>query len=498
MSDRLKVLSNSPVDKHREVDSSDILSSTPMAVQNAGTVCLVTLGCSKNLVDSEILLGSLISKGYIAEVDPTKADVILVNTCGFLQSAVEEGIDKILDLAKVKSKDAKLFVAGCMVERYRQDLVKLLPEVSGFITTDELVSFNPEQHNSRQILDSERKPYFLYTPEMERSRSTEAHFAYVKIAEGCDRGCKFCIIPMIRGKMRSRPLPSILQEVQKLIGEGVKEVNFVAQDLTAYGLDLGRGSDEKCASSLLELIRSFDDVINSDDFDSQPRAWGRLFYAYPVGITQELLEALRESSFFCNYLDMPLQHISHSVLKAMGRPLGGKGTRRLIENMLQWMPELALRTTFLVGYPGETDEDVRELEEFIAEGHFAHVGVFSYSAEPESASFALGDEVACELKEERRERLMAAQRKVLDKGLRAYVGKTFPVLYEGFHRESDLLLSARMETQGPEVDGEVIVSEIDDELNYSLANDVSGLFGQFGKVRITDVAGYDFVGAAVA
>lgn len=443
-----------------------------------GNVHLVTLGCSKNLVDSEVMLGSLTSRGFRPVSEPEEADLIVVNTCAFLQSAVDEGIDTILDLSHHKQQRCrKLVVAGCMVERYRDELKKSLPEVDHFVSTDELSSLDLEQPATAACLDAARRPYFLYDDTMPRVLSTAQHMAYVKLSEGCDRPCRFCIIPKIRGALRSREMDSVVREVTELHQAGVREVNFIAQDLTAYGTDWGR------KPSLLPLLENLHTQFSGKSL------WMRLFYAYPVGVDESLMSIIRDSPVIASYLDMPLQHISASVLKGMARPLGGKGTRKLIENMQAKFPEVALRTTFIVGYPGETEEDVQELEDFIREGHFAHVGVFGYSHEPEAASANLEGKLEQQVIEDRRLRLLEAQKEVVDSRLKAFTGRPMRVLFEGVHPETELLLAARAEWQGPEVDGIVIINDAPEGFKAEA--------GEFLDVEVSGHEGCDLLAAVV-
>ncbi len=461
----------------------------------AGNVALVTLGCAKNQVDSEIMLGALKGRGFRPVSDPQSADLIIVNTCAFLQSAVEEGIDTILELANYKKSGRcrKLYVAGCMVERYREDLKKTLPEVDRFISTDDLLRVADESETSDDCFNEARRPYFLYDETMPRVLSTAGHSAFVKVSEGCDRPCTFCIIPKIRGSLRSRSIASIGNEVKSLLQQGVKEFNLVAQDLTAYGSDFsGNRGVRSELSGLLQHISK-----ESEDFD----CWIRLFYAYPIGVTEELVRQIVQLPRICNYLDLPLQHISGPVLKAMQRPLGEKGTRGLIEKVREIAPELALRTTFIVGFPGETEEDILSLEEFVSAGHFAHVGVFTYSQEKEAKSYILPDQIPEEIKSERRGRIMECQQAVVKRRLNSLVGTQLRVLIDGTHAESDLLFTGRTEWQGPETDGEVILNDISDALQESETfseGEFPHLKGRFAVAEITEVSGYDLVGRLVS
>lgn len=460
----------------------------------AGNVALVTLGCAKNLVDSEIMLGALQQRGFRPIDDVDNADLIVVNTCAFLQSAVEEGIERILELSDLRSEGRckRLIVAGCMVERYRSDLEEALPEVDAFISTDDIlkVADAASDEGSDGYLSEAKRPYFLYDETMPRLRSTSGHCAFVKVAEGCDRPCTFCIIPKLRGSFRSRPVESIVSEVSALLTQGIKEVTFVAQDLTAYGTDHLQESRIK-RPQLVELLESIAAVTT----ENAPY-WLRLLYAYPVGVDERLLETMREIPSVCNYLDLPLQHISNPVLKAMHRPLGAKGTRALIEKISTQFSELALRTTFIVGFPGESEEDVRQLESFIAEGHFTHVGIFTYSQEEEAAAYSLEGQIEPNLMLERKDRLMRAQQKVVARRFQEKIGTEEWILVDGYHADTDMLLVGRADWQAPETDGEVIINDIDEDLLDS--SERENYIGQFCRVRYTEHLDYDLIARIVA
>lgn len=457
----------------------------------AGNVLLVTLGCAKNLVDSEVMLGVLDQRGFRPITDAAQADLIVVNTCAFLQSAVEEGIDRILELSQYKEQGRcrRLVVAGCMVERYRAKLEESLPEVDQFLSTDELLKIGEVDSTSEDCFEGARRPYFIYDESMPRIRSTSGHSAFVKIAEGCDRPCSFCIIPKIRGAFRSRSRSSVVAEVEELLKDDVQEITFVAQDLTAYGTDLS----QKPGIQKPQLVDLLEDIHQKTR--TLPPYWLRLLYAYPIGVDERLVRTIVELPNVCNYLDLPLQHISNDVLKRMHRPLGERGTRGLIEQIRNSAPELSLRTTFVVGFPGESEEDVDRLEQFIREGHFTHVGVFTYSQEAEAKSYTHPNQVAEELKQQRRARLMEAQAEIVARRLDDFCGTEVRVLLEGAHSESDLLLVGRTEWQGPETDGEVIVNELSENIWDGEGDfDSAKMQGRFAKVRITEVAGYDLVG----
>lgn len=450
-------------------------AETQAAKEFKGRVALITLGCAKNQVDSEVMLGALKRSGFeiVSAVD--KADVAVINTCGFLESAVKESIDCILDVSELKRTGSlrKLIVAGCMVSRYKGDLRQTMPEVDCFVSSNEILNVPELADNKlRDLIDQGGRPYFLYDDTMPRVLSSKRHSAYVKVGEGCDRPCSFCIIPQIRGPMRSRTIDSVVREVNHLAQMGVKEVNLVAQDLTSYGRDRGR-------SELNELLTALENA------NSVP--WIRLLYAYPIGIDEDLLKTIRNLKNICNYLDLPLQHSSERILRAMKRPLGNYAPRIIAPKISE--SGIELRTTFIVGFPGETEEDIADLESFIAEGHFHHVGVFTYSKEQGTSAAELSNQISEEEKELRRQRLMLAQQKVVTRRLSALVGTELKVLIEGTHPDSDLLISARAHFQAPEVDGTVIINDVEGDQFVEE--------GIFGTVKVTGFEGYDLLGTLV-
>lgn len=440
-----------------------------------GRAAVITLGCAKNQVDSEVMLGVLKNSGYEIVTDVSTADVAIINTCGFLESAIKESIDCILDVAEYKTSGRlrKLIVAGCLVERYKGDIKAELPEVDEFLAIDDVLKVSDAaQGTLRDTLNTAARPYFLYDDSMPRYLASKRHTAYVKISEGCNRPCTFCIIPKIRGSMRSRTLESVVREVVMLGEQGVREVNMVAQDLTSYGSDLK-------GPNLAKLLQALDAKASVD--------WLRILYAYPIGIDEELLDSIVSLQRVCNYLDLPLQHSSEAVLKEMKRPLGRYSPRKITEFIKSRCPSIHMRTTFIVGFPGETEADIADLEQFISEGHFSSVGVFAYSPEPGTPSHDMAAQIAEEEKQQRRERLMLAQQAVNEKRLQGLVGTTLRVLVEGAHEETELLLTGRAEFQAPDVDGTVIINDSDCDLAAVQP-------GEFVQVEITEVAGYDLVG----
>jgi ribosomal protein S12 methylthiotransferase len=447
----------------------------------AGRAAIVTLGCAKNQVDSEVMIGVLRNSGFEIVSDLAHADVAVVNTCGFLESAVKESVDCVLELSELRKSGSlrRLLVAGCMVERYKGDIRKALPEVDSFIALDGLLSVGQAALGAddtlRDILHEGARPYFLYDETMPRHLASKRHTAYVKVSEGCNRPCAFCIIPQIRGAMRSRSVDSIVREVQALGAQGVREMNLVAQDLTAFGTDNG-------SAKLVDLLRAIDATKSAE--------WVRLLYAYPVGVDDELLRAIVDLPSVCNYLDVPLQHSSEAVLKSMKRPVGRFGSRRFVEYVRATAPEIKLRTTFIVGFPGETEEDIKDLEALVADGHFESVGVFTYSPEQGTDAYSLKGQISEKEKRARRDRIMLAQQKVRVQRNQEYIGQELEVLVDGPHEETELLLSARARFQAPEVDGNVLINDVAEGLG-----DVAA--GHLGRVAVTEVSGYDLVGTLV-
>jgi ribosomal protein S12 methylthiotransferase len=447
-------------------------------------VVVVTLGCAKNQVDSEVLMGLLSNRGYTVVGDVSEAEIAVVNTCGFLESAVRENIDCILDVASEKEEGSlrKLIVVGCLVSRYLDELKENLPEVDAFLASNQLAEI-VEAIEGRPLVEPGRAgAHFLYSDSTPRLLASPFWSAYVKIAEGCDHRCSFCTIPQIKGAFRSRSMTSILKEVEALAAGGVQEVNLIAQDLSSYGRDLNK-SDSGSRVNLAKLLRELDRLRAVN--------WIRLLYTYPSGINKELLEAIGECASVCEYIDLPLQHCSERILQRMLRPVGKFSPRRVVDLIHSQQSTIYLRTTFIVGYPGETDKDIAELEAFVREGHFLGVGVFAYSPEDGTIAAGEGEQVEEHVKEERRQRLMLAQQEVLGKKMREMVGRRVDILLEGQHPETELLLLGRGRFQAPEVDGTVIINDVNvpEELIHA---------GELGEVDITGTAGYDLLGTLVS
>lgn len=431
---------------------------------------IVTLGCAKNLVDSETLAPQLIHTGYRLVENPAEASLIVINTCGFLQSAVEEAIQTILEMASFKACGActELVVAGCMVQRYGRKLLNLLPEVDLFVGTSHYLELENilqarDRGNTRKLwIDTPRQ---FPTSETPRLRSTPQHFAYIKIAEGCSNRCSFCTIPHLRGRYRSRSAEDVLLEAKRLACEGVKEINLIAQDTTAFGLDRG---DTEALSCLIESLEGISGI-----------EWVRLLYTYPDRITQNLLQTIAQSKKTVEYLDLPIQHCVPRILQDMRRGKPSTNVRSVIDMIKETLPEISLRTSLMVGFPGETETDFSELLRFLEDVEFDHVGVFSFSPEDGTYAARLPLQVDQELKEERRHTLLEVQRDISRRRLRRFVGKTLPVMLEGLHPETDLLLTGRLATQAPEVDGSVIITR------------GSGRMGAIVPANITRVHDYD-------
>ncbi|MFA6898606.1 MAG: 30S ribosomal protein S12 methylthiotransferase RimO [Desulfurivibrionaceae bacterium] len=441
------------------------------------TVFTVSLGCPKNLVDTELMLGLLVEAGYAPCEEAEEADLLLVNTCGFIQSAVEEGIEEILTLVEVKERfpEKKLAVVGCMVQRYGADLAKELPEVDLFIGTEgtqEIVRRLQELGQEDKPLVHLAPPTFLLDSTWPRKLSSPSHRAYMKVTEGCSNRCAYCLIPSLRGDLRSRNLADLVNEAGMLAENGVRELTFVAQDLTAYGLDLGPG-----APRLVGMLRA---MLAACDIP-----WFRLLYLYPTRVNTELLEFMAANPRIVPYLDIPLQHVSDSVLKGMTRPYGRQQIESLLGKIRTILPQAAIRTTFMVGFPGETEGDVEQLVEFMQEQQLAHVGIFGYSNEEGCAAYNLPGQCSEVEKSDRRQRLMELQSGISLAKNQAMVGRVEKVLVEGWSRETDLLLEGRTRFQAPEIDGCVYI-------NAGVASP-----GDIVEVRITEAHPYDLVGEII-
>lgn len=438
-------------------------------------VHLISLGCPKNRVDSEVMVGKLHQGPWELTDDPADADVIIVNTCSFIRPATEESIDTVLEMSGYKGdagRCRKLVVTGCMVQRYGRALEDELPEVDHFLGTGEYHRIDEvlrarEGLLAKSFVDT---PLYIHDEMAPRLNSWKPHSAYLKISEGCNHRCAFCIIPQLRGKMRSRTIESSCVEAATLAQQGVKEVNLVSQDSTAYGTDLRDGTD------LGGLLRSLAKVEGID--------WIRLHYAYPIGLPESLLRAIAEEDKVVSYLDMPLQHASGPMLKAMRRGVTRDGQKRILDRVRSFVPDIAVRTTFIVGFPGETDADFAELVDFVEEQQFERVGVFTYFQEDGTPAATLPDQVEDAVKEERQRALMEVQARIVQRKHEALLGTRQTVLVDGPSGEHELVWEGRLPTQAPEVDGVVYLDHAPDDLQM----------GQLRQVEITRAAEHDLVG----
>jgi ribosomal protein S12 methylthiotransferase len=443
----------------------------------------ISLGCPKNLVDSEVMMGRLKQAGYEITSDAGEAETIVVNTCGFIDAAKQESVEAILEAARMKAEGRcrRLVVAGCLVERYRDELRAEIPEVDAFIGTsqvDEITTVCDERTKTRSlpvIPLGHQSATYLYDESTPRVLATPGYSAYIKIAEGCDRPCAFCFIPQMRGHFRSRRFGSVLAEARQLAEKGVKEIILVAQDSSRYGEDLGQ------RDGLAHLLRELSHVEGVE--------WVRVMYTYPTHISDAFLDVLASEPKAVKYLDMPLQHASANVLRSMRRGGTRPGLERLIDRVRRRVPGIAIRTTFITGFPGESEEDFQELLAFVRGAEFDRVGVFTYSDEEGTPAHDLSNKVDGRVAARRRARLMKEQARLSLRRNRARVGSTVRVLFEGASKETDLLWQGRMETQAPDIDGCVLINDAPE----GCAPDP----GEFVNVLITEAQEYDLLGRIV-
>jgi len=436
----------------------------------------VSLGCPKNLVDTEVMMGQLTSGGHELTPHPSDADVIVVNTCSFIDPAKQESIDTILEMAEYKKtgRAQKLIVAGCLVERHRGDIQKNMPEVDAVIGTNELeriTALCEGVEPKDNPLDA-----YLYHDLTPRVLSTPKHYAYIKIAEGCDHPCTFCVIPQYRGAFRSRRFESVISEATRLFSQGVREINLIGQDTTCYGEDFG------LKDGLAQLLARLAEIETAHE------KWIRFLYAYPNKVTQKLLDTIAHHDALVKYIDMPLQHASAAVLKRMKRGANGDIFLKLIERIRKTIPGVGIRTSMIVGFPGETDRDFDELCQFVQAAQFDRLGVFSYSDEDTSKSFDLDAKVDARTIYNRKRHLMSLQRKISRAKNRTLVGREFRVLVEGPTEDSDLVWEARLSTQAPDIDG---VCYISDPGESPLRP------GEFRTMRIVEAHDYELTGELI-
>ena len=488
------------------VDPSENLEVERPEAHGPQKVGFVSLGCPKNLVDSEVMMGMLAQAGAELTRRAEDADVIVVNTCSFIESAQQESVNTILEMARHKTdgRARKLVVAGCLVERFRDEIQKNIPEVDAVVGTGELERILGATGVAQQcepspfvILQSRAEgdarevqgrfsrekwdgaigdlPNYLYDETTPRILATPKHTAYLKIAEGCDHPCTFCIIPQLRGKFRSRRFESVIAEAERLAKAGVREITLIGQDTTCYGEDFGLKDG---LALLLEKLAKIEDL-----------RWVRFLYAYPNKITSRLLETIAAHEKICSYIDVPLQHASPSVLKRMKRGGGADVFLRSIEKMRRTIPGLTLRTSFIVGFPGETEKEFEELCDFVQEAQFDWMGAFAYSDQEGASAHDLGHQLTPREIERRRKHLMSIQKKISKKRKKAFVGREFDLVLEGTSEETDLLLEGRTAMHAPEIDGKVLVNEFPDGVEPE--------FGRFYRCEITESHDYDLVARIV-
>jgi ribosomal protein S12 methylthiotransferase len=441
-------------------------------------VGFVSLGCPKNLVDSEVMMGILAREGYELTPRADDAEILVVNTCSFIEPAQKESVDAILEMAEHKKFGAakKLIVAGCLVERYRDQILEQIPEVDAVVGTGEVERIIEAVEGDLRVLPAQ-PPAFLYHDLTPRIVTTPKHQAYIKIAEGCDHPCTFCIIPQLRGAFRSRRFESVVREAENLAAAGTREITLIGQDTTSYGEDLGLRDG---LAQLLERLAQVDDL-----------QWVRFLYAYPNRVTQKLLDALAAHPRLAKYIDMPLQHASRNVLARMKRGSHGEAFLKLLERMRATIPGVSLRTSFIVGFPGETEADFQELYDFTAAAKLDWMGVFEYSDVDNAASFPLDGKVDAETINDRRNRLMALQKKISREKLRAFKGRTEAALVEGPSKDNPLVWEARLEGMAPDIDGKLYLTDIE------LPNGAIAATGDVVNVEITKTDAYDMIGRVV-
>ena len=432
-----------------------------------------SLGCARNLVDSEVMIGILLKSGFEHTQDLSHADYLVVNTCGFLESSRAEGIETIRDLFQAKKKDAKIIVAGCMVQKHSGELKALFPEIHYFLGSGDV----------EKILEAVMTPVpgeavtdarsYLEWGEVPRTLSTPKHYAYLKIAEGCRKRCAFCIIPTIKGPLRSKSVEQVVKEFKTLLSQGVFEVILIAQDLGDFG------KDRKEKNALAALLREMLKV--------EGNYWLRLLYLYPDEIDDELISVIQSDSRICPYLDMPIQHINDEMLKAMHRTTSKEQIIGIIEKLRADVPGVVIRTSLMVGFPGETEEQFEEMVEFIQKHPLDNVGIFKFSLEKEAYAAKLPNQISEEVKQARFEKLASTQLKMVRKRNKKLIGQKVQAIIEGFHPASEFLLRARTRGQCPEIDGQVIIND---------GRKVKNL-GELYEIEITEIADYDLIGTAL-
>lgn len=439
-------------------------------------IFFVSLGCDKNLVDSENMLGILHDNGYSITDNEEQADIIIINTCCFIHDAKEESIQAILEMAKYKEvgKLKALIVTGCLAERYKDEILEEIPEVDALLGT---AAFNEILQVVEQVLDGNKYTHFADLKELPISKSkrilsTGSHYSYLKIAEGCDKHCTYCIIPKVRGNYRSRTIEELIDEATYLASQGVKELIIVAQETTLYGVDLyGK-------KTLPELLRQLCNISGIE--------WIRLLYCYPEEITNELIETIRSEPKICNYLDIPIQHCSDRILKLMGRKTSKNDIINIVNKLREEIPDITLRTTLITGFPTETEEDHKELLEFIEKLRFDRLGVFTYSKEEDTPAALLRPQINAKIKKQRQKELMELQQEIVFEHSSSHIGRTFDVIIEGRIADKDQVYVGRTYMDGPQVDGYIFISS-EEEL----------MSGDIIEAKVTGANNYDLIGEIV-
>jgi ribosomal protein S12 methylthiotransferase len=441
-------------------------------------VGFVSLGCPKNLVDSEVMMGILAREGYELTPRADEAEILVVNTCSFIEAAQKESVDAILEMAEHKKFGAakKLIVAGCLVERFREQILEQVPEVDAVVGTGEVERIMEAVEGDLRVLPAE-PPAFLYHDLTPRVITTPKHAAYIKIAEGCDHPCTFCIIPQLRGKFRSRRFESVVREAQNLVNAGTREITLIGQDTTSYGEDLGLRDG---LAQLLGRLAQVDDLL-----------WVRFLYAYPNRVTQKLLDTLASHPRIARYMDMPLQHASRNVLARMKRGSHGDAFLKLLERIRTTIPGVSLRTSFIVGFPGETQADFEELCDFVRAANLDWMGVFEYSDVDNAGSYALEAKVDAQTITGRRDKLMSIQKKISRERLRRFRHQTLTALVEGPAKDNPLVWEARLEGMAPDIDGKIYLTDIE------LPGGQAAGTGDVARVQITKTDAYDLIGRVV-
>jgi ribosomal protein S12 methylthiotransferase len=441
-------------------------------------VGFVSLGCPKNLVDSEVMMGILAREGYELTPRADEAEILVVNTCSFIEPAQKESVDAILEMAEHKKFGAarKLIVAGCLVERFREQILEQVPEVDAVVGTGEVERILEVVEGDLRALPAQ-PPAFLYHDLTPRIVTTPRHAAYIKIAEGCDHPCTFCIIPQLRGKFRSRRFESVVREAENLAAAGAREITLIGQDTTSYGEDFGLRDG---LAQLLAKLAQVEDLL-----------WVRFLYAYPNRVTQKLLDTLAEHPRLAKYMDMPLQHASRNVLARMKRGSHGDAFLKLLERIRATIPGVSLRTSFIVGFPGETEAAFEELCDFVCVANIDWMGVFEYSDVDNAGSYALDEKVDPETITERRNRLMAIQKKISRERLRVFKGRIATALVEGPSKDNPLVWEARLEGMAPDIDGKLYLTDIELPTGEAAAS------GDVARVEITKADAYDLIGRVV-